>query len=41
MRLKLFDIQAGGVGLSGKPGDHTDTLLRLPDPELPKNVTLV
>jgi hypothetical protein len=42
MRLRPFlDIKAGGVGISRKPGDHTDTLLRLPDPQLHKNVTLV
>lgn len=27
-------FKAGGVGFSRKPGDQTNTLLRLPDPEL-------
>ena len=27
-------FKTGGVGLSRKPGDQTNTLLRLPDPEL-------
>jgi hypothetical protein len=38
MRVRpFFDIKAGGVGLSRKPGDQTNSLLGLPDPKSNKN----